>query len=76
MEDEIVMPNMSEVSRGLLVLAKYVDDKEWLSAGHDVIYAPIIKDMSDKDVKKMEKLTWLRDGDYEDEDDFCWFAFT
>lgn len=72
----MVMPNMNEVSKGLLILAKYVDAHEYLSAEHDVIYAPIIKSMSDKDVEEMEKLTWLRDGDYEEDDDFCWFAFT
>lgn len=59
------MPNMKRIQEGLTILAKYADENEYLSAEHDILYGPVIKDgaeISEEDAKKLDELGWHVDS--------------
>lgn len=57
---------------GISILAKYVNEDEYVSTEHDVLwFGPEASEVSDEDTEHLKELGWMID-----EEKNSWFCFT
>ena len=63
------MPNLTDIRKGLEIIAAADPTYNWISAEHDVICAPEVE-LSPEQEAQMEELGWFISDELE-----CWAAF-